>query len=209
MGVVIGFVWLVIGYVLMQTSIQVWTALMLPNPVERARQRIVRKPYASFFVGLAFWGASVALGVNLIKIPGAGSLIGYAVMAPMFAASVVGGGALSRIIGERIKKYQRNESGITALIGGAFITTLAGLLPVIGWFMFLPLTGFIAIGAGALGVVNKRRVEEEEPAPAAAPVYPATPAEDPHAAWTGYPAPQAAAAPAQSWSRYPAQPEQR
>lgn len=203
MGVVIGFVWLVIGYVLMQTGIQVWAALMLPNPVERARQRIMRQPYVSFFTGLAFWGVTMLFASALIRIPGAGSLAGYALMAPMLAASIVGGAAFSRILAERIRKMQRNESEISALVGGALATTVATLLPVIGWFMFLPIVGWIGIGAGLLGIVSKKRVAE---APAAAPVSgpPPFPVADPWTAFAAQPAapaaPPAPATPPQSWS---------
>lgn len=199
MGVVIGFVWLVIGYVLMQTSIQVWAAMMLPNPVERARQRIMKKPVGSFFLGLVIGVAVTAIGVNLIKIPGLGSLIGYTLMAPMFAASTIGGAAFTRILGERIKQHQRNESDIVSLVGGAFLTTAAGLLPVIGWFMFLPLTGFIAIGSGTLALLSKRRVEEEAPVAPAPVNWPA--------GYVAQPLPAAPAAPQQPWGGYPAQPE--
>jgi hypothetical protein len=200
MGVVIGFVWLVIGYVLMQTGIQVWAALMLPNPVERARQRVLRQPTASFFVGLAFWVVSFTAGVFLIRIPGAGSVIGYALMAPMLAASVIGGAAFSRILAERIKTKQRNESEISALIGGALATTVATLLPVIGWFMFLPLVGFIGIGAGALALVSRRRVAEDNVG-----VPAAVPTPDAHAAaWAGYQ--QNPQAPSAAWGGYPSQP---
>lgn len=193
MGVVIGFVWLVIGYVLMQTGIQVWAALMLPNPVERARQRIVHHPYVSLLTGLGFWAVTMLFAANLIKLPGAASLIGYTLMSPMLASSVIGGAAFTRLVAERIRRAQRNESEITSLIGGALATTVATLLPVIGWFMFLPIVGWIGIGAGLLGIVSRRRVAD---APAPVPASPAPyPAPDP---WTAYqqPAAPAATAPA-------------
>jgi hypothetical protein len=193
MGVVIGFVWLVIGYVLMQTSIQVWAALMLPNPVERAQQRIQRRPYASFFIGLAFGVAGAVIASFFLRAAGPWTLIGYALMAPVFASGVVGGGAFTRILAERIKPHQKNESGITALVGGAFLTTAATLLPVIGWFMFLPLIGFMSIGAGLMGIVSKRRIVQE-----AAGVGNAHLPEAP-AMWSGYPT---ATAPA-VWAGYP------
>jgi hypothetical protein len=196
MGVVIGFVWLVIGYVLMQTSIQVWAALMLPNPVERAQQRIVRHPYASFFIGVGCWLASVLIASVFLRGAGPLSIVGYILMGPMFAASVVGGAGFSRILGGRITRHQRNESEITALIGGAFLTTAGTLLPVIGWFLFLPVVGFISIGSGFMGIVSRRRVAEERVVPVPQAAYQP-------AAWAGF-VPQASPAPA-TWTEAPAE----
>ncbi|MGV3722925.1 MAG: hypothetical protein ACO1SX_18660, partial [Actinomycetota bacterium] len=49
--------------------------------------------------------------------------------------------------------------------GGALLTTLSGLLPVVGWVVFFPVMTFIAVGSGALGILSKRRVAEAAPQP--------------------------------------------
>jgi hypothetical protein len=197
MANVLSVVWIVIAYVVTQTSIMVWAAWMLPNPVERARQRLVRKPVGSFFLGLLFWSVTMLITSQLIRgdRPGVGQLIGWLLMGPMLAASVLGGAAFAQLIGGRISAQLKNDSPVPALIGGALCTVLAGLLPVIGWFVFLPITGMMAIGAGALGILSKRHVAEQ---PASAP---------PAASWPGYgttpqPAIPSAAGSGASWPAY-------
>ena len=163
MANVLTVVWLVIAWVVMQSAIQVWTALMLPNPVERARQRLERKPVASLFLGLLFWGVTLLLGTTLLKEgnPGGAQLLGWIVMAPMLASAIIGGAAFAELVGSRIRPRMQNDSRILALVGGALCTTLAALLPVVGWVVFLPIIGFMSIGAGALGLLSRRRVAEQ------------------------------------------------
>lgn len=173
MANVLSVVWFVIAYVVSASALMVWTALMLPNPVERARQRAATGPVASFFIGAVIWGCSLLVLIGLLKGKHALlQLLGWASVAPALAASVVGGAGIARLLGERIERQMKNEAPLPALIGGALCTTLAGLLPIVGWVVFFPAATFVAIGSGALGILSKRRVAEAQPRmqPAPAPV---------------------------------------
>jgi hypothetical protein len=183
MANVLTVVWFVIGYVLAQTSIMVWVALMFPAPVGRARQRIERKPVASFFLGVLFWVVTIALAAALLQNsnPGPLKLLGWMFAAPMLVGSVVGGAAFAQLVAARLRGHMTNESPILALVGGALSTTLAGLLPIIGWFVFYPVAGFISVGAGVLGILSKREIaslvhpQQEQPeSPAPSPAMPAS-----------------------------------
>jgi hypothetical protein len=169
MANVLGVVWLVIGLVVTQTSFLVWAALMLPGPVARARQRLELKPAASFFTGLLIFLGTLIVAINFLRHnnPGPVQLIGWMLAGPMLAGSVVGGAAFAQWVGSRIQAQTKNESPILALIGGALCTALAGLVPVVGWVVFLPVVGFMGIGAGTLGLFSKREVAAPQPAPVA------------------------------------------
>lgn len=174
MANVLTVVWFVIAYVVTSSALMVWTALMFPNPVERARQRAATKPVASFFIGAAIWGVSFLVAVSLLQGKHALlQLLGWVSAAPALTASVVGGAGLARLLGERMQSQMKSEAPLPALIGGALCTTLAGLLPVVGWVVFFPVATFVAIGSGALGVVSKRRVAEPAVQPPFSPVAPA------------------------------------
>lgn len=175
MANVLTAVWFVIAYVVTSSALMVWTALMLPNPVERARQRVATRPVASFFAGAGIWIFSALLLVSMLQDgrPAPLQLLGWASAAPMLAASVVGGAGIARLLGERFRAQMKNDAAIPALIGGALCTSLSGLLPVVGWVVFFPIMTFIAVGSGALGILSKRRVAEA--APQARPVSMPTP----------------------------------
>lgn len=165
MANVLTAVWFVIAYVVTSSALMVWTALMLPNPVERARQRVVTRPVASFFIGAGIWIFSALLLVSMLQEgrPAPLQLLGWASAAPTLAASVVGGAGIARLLAERIRAQMKNDAPLPALIGGAVCTTLSGLLPVIGWVVFFPVMTFIAVGSGVLGILSKRRVAELVP----------------------------------------------
>ena len=170
MANVLTVVWFVIAYVVMNSAMQVWAGLMLPGPVERARERVERKPVACFFWGVLILGITAAVSLNLISggRPGQVQLLGWIVAGPMLAGSIVGGAAFSQLLAGRIQAQMRNESRMLALVSGALCTTLASLLPVIGWFVFLPLVGIISIGSGTPALFRRKakRVEQQSEAPA-------------------------------------------
>jgi hypothetical protein len=174
MANVLTAVWFVIGFIVFHTSLLVWTALMLPNPVERARQRVERKPVASFFTGALFAVATIVLATSFLKEgnPGPVQLMGWLLLSPMLVSAMVGGAAFAGILGRRIRSHANGEVTLTALVGGAACTALCGWMPVLGWFAFFPITGLISVGAGALGIISKRQVavaREPRPEPVAPP----------------------------------------
>lgn len=172
MANVLTVVWFVILYVTAQTAIMVWASFMLPNPVERARQRAERKPVLHFFLGALFWAMTLVVITLFVKEgnPGPVQLIGWSLAGPMLAGSVVGGAAFAQLVAERIRSRAPSVGLVPSVVGGALMTALAGLLPIIGWLVFLPITGFISVGAGMLGIFSKREVAKpvEQAVPATA-----------------------------------------
>jgi len=163
MANVLTVVWFVIGWAAMQTCLGVWLALMLPNRVERARERVEKAPKSTFFAGAAFWIVSAFVAVAMIQNgrPGPVQLLGWISAGPMLAASAIGGAAFAQILSERIRERSPQTSPLSALAIGALCTALSGLLPVIGWFVFLPLVGFISIGAGLSGLFARKGGRKE------------------------------------------------
>jgi hypothetical protein len=166
MANVLTVVWFIIGWTAMQTGLMVWLALMLPQRVGRARERVETAPVRTFFVGAAFWIVTVLFAVNLIKQgrPGPVQLFGWLTAGPMLAASAIGGAAFAQIVSERIRERSPQTSPLAALAVGGLCTAISGLLPVIGWFVFLPIVGFMSVGAGLSALLRKKPAQHPEPA---------------------------------------------
>jgi hypothetical protein len=159
MANVLTVVWLVIGWIVSQTSILVWASLMLPDRVQRARERVESRPVVCFFFGLLVFVLTLVIATNLIKEgrPGHLQLFGWIFMGPMLAAGIIGGASIARIAADRIYAHSNAESTLPSMIGGALCTTASGFVPIVGWFLYFPVTGFISIGAGAMALLQRRK----------------------------------------------------
>lgn len=172
MANVLTVVWFVIALVVTQTSLMVWTALMLPDAVGRARQRIETAAGRTMAAGAAFWILSLLVAVALLRNGRAApvQLAGWACVAPMLAASVVGGAAFARVLADRMRSAAPGASPLALLVGAAFCLSLCTVVPVIGQVVFLPLVGWTSVGAGlALFRRAPRTAPVSSVAPSAAP----------------------------------------
>lgn len=184
MANVLSVVYAVIGFVVMHTAVLIWTALMLPRAVDRARQRLMVHPVISFIWGLVFFALTLVGIAAYLPLRGVGErmlndgfqnlatrleatraygdtwfLINvptWLIAAPILAGAVVGGAAYSQIFAARARLLMRTDSPLAALMLGALCTSLAYFLPFVGWFVFLPLVGLTSIGSGVLGIFSRR-----------------------------------------------------
>lgn len=158
MANVLGVVWSVVGWILTQVGAMLLMGLLFPNPVRRAERRILERPGRSFATGLLFWVVSAFLTISLLQAKAApAQILGWLCAGPMLACSIFGGAALARLAGSRIREEAPDAPRLLCVLGGALCVTLAGLLPVIGWFVILPLSGFTAIGAGLWALAPRRQ----------------------------------------------------
>lgn len=183
----------VVGFVIMHASLLVWIAIMAPGTVHRARQRLETRPIASLLWGLGVFSAMLLTGSGLLLLRMqciglvSGVLqhlsewlavnrlshdsymvthgLGWLLMAPFMICWAFGGAAFAELFASRIRRFTDNEHSVRALVGGAFCTSAAGFLPLVGWFAFLPLVGLMSIGAGTCALLSFRLhpVREAQP----------------------------------------------
>lgn len=172
----------VLGVWAAHSCLLVWTAIVLPGPVERAQRRIELRPVWSFFIGLACCLATLCLigGFSLLRprlelrfddlldylsvhlaftrsyndawiaTNGLVWLLG----APVLAGFIFGGAGLARIFGIRARAMMRDDRPLLGLTCGAACTSASYFMPLVGWFIFLPIVGLISIGAGICGMLG-------------------------------------------------------
>jgi hypothetical protein len=200
MANVLSVVWFVIGSVATLTAVWVWTCLMLPAPVGRARRRLERQPLVCFFQGLLFCAAALLVLTALVYIrlrvllavgeslkdlsfllgirsrdyfaPVFVQSVGLMTVGPLLAGLTVGSAGVVQILAGRMRQQRPNGSPLFALCGGALATALSAFLPIIGWLVFTPVVGLMSVGAGVMGVFSRRRLEGDEAHTAASEVMP-------------------------------------
>ena len=170
----------VVGVIIMLTSLLTWTAYMLPRPVARAQRRIENHPWQSFFVGLAVLavaGATFCIALSLrpkireqleflldtlARFAGVARYTGdagtvahellYFTLFPFIIAAVIGGAAFARTFSQRADASGKRP--VWSLVGGAFLLSCSLFLPLVGWFVFLPIVVAMSAGAGMLSLLS-------------------------------------------------------
>jgi hypothetical protein len=66
----------------------------------------------------------------------------------------IGGAGMARLLGSRLTAIADPNSKLTNLVRGALVFEFACLVPIVGWFMFIPLAGITGIGAAAFALLG-------------------------------------------------------
>src|SRR4051812_9426035 len=114
MANVLTVVWFLVFYVVSLTATLVWVNFMLPGPVARARERVERAPRLHFFLGIVFLVLTIVVAAALIGKGRHGlvQLLGWILIGPMLAGSVVGNAAMAGLLGERLRASMRTDSPV-------------------------------------------------------------------------------------------------
>jgi hypothetical protein len=128
--------------------------LLFPAVVERARLRIDRTPLKSFWLGLAVLVAFLIPILILLNLPsGFFKFLGWLGIALVLVLSSFGAAGLASRFADKLNRLGA-FSTIGAFVRGAAIIELASVLPVLGWFVFLPIATVTSLGAAAFALLN-------------------------------------------------------
>jgi hypothetical protein len=173
----------VAGIVLAHCCLLVWTAMVLPAQVDRSRRRIESRPIFCFFIGLACCLLTATLmavysAIRARIVPHLDDLmeflsvhlqftrgyndawiltnaLAWIFAIPVLAAFIFGGAGLAQIFGIRARVLMRDDRPLLGLTYGAFCSSVSYFLPLVGWFVYLPIVGLISIGGGICGMLGR------------------------------------------------------
>lgn len=186
MANVLAWAFFVVGVIVMLSCLLVWTAYMLPRPVTRAQRQLELHPWQSFFAGLvvlAIAGGTYFLALSMraklreqleilldmmARYAGVARYAGdagtvahellYVSIIPFAIALVIGGAAFARLFAQRADASAVRP--IASVVGGAFALSAALFLPLVGWFVLLPIVAAMSAGAGMLSLLARDRVPQ-------------------------------------------------
>lgn len=131
-------------------------ALVFGERAAEAQARLEARPWQMLGVGVALALLGGVLGQVLANQPnGALKLVGWALLLGLLTLSVLGGSGLTLIAAGRIRQMAPRLSQFAAVGRGAGLLIAAGLVPVLGWFVVLPLGVLTTLGAGTLALFGK------------------------------------------------------
>jgi hypothetical protein len=139
-------------------------ALIFPGKANHARSRLVNKPWASFFTGFGIWATVGFVSVALIGNPfPLAKLMGWMVFMTLAAIAAVGSAGLANLASERLRTLAPDMTPYAATAKSAAVIVVAGLVPVLGWFLIIPFLTFAATGAGIQALMLREPVTAESP----------------------------------------------
>jgi len=148
-----------LGVLLVAAAWMTVAALMSPNITRRCAEVIGGKPWRSFFLGftLFFLGVILFAAMNAIPFAG-GKFIAVVIGLTVILFGLFGAGGFVRCLASRATSGQGSPT-VRSLYGISLLVALTWLLPLIGWFLALPLTLILGLGSLVLSRSRKPKFE--------------------------------------------------
>lgn len=130
-----------LGIIIASVAYFVVGAMLMPGATHRGCMRFAAKPKGTIAIGLAISVPLVVVSLILLQRGGALASLGAFIGLAWILAGLMGGAALARHVGQSGEDWRRVARGGTLI-------ALTWVLPLIGWFVTLPLT--ISTGVACL-----------------------------------------------------------
>jgi len=141
----------VIGFLLSLQGLWLLCRALWPTRVERAAECCRRSGVASFFVGIPITLVVVLFAIFIGRRGGTpGQLAAWVIGGIFFIYAGTGMSGLVTFIGERLASPVDSIRPWRSTIRGGVVFELACLIPVIGWFVLLPIGLILGAGAATL-----------------------------------------------------------
>ncbi|OWU64687.1 MAG: hypothetical protein CBB60_008545 [Armatimonadetes bacterium Cent15-Ar3] len=149
------------GVALTIWSFMLVCALLFPVRVEEARQAVSGSLGKCFGAGLVAFMIGV-IGFVVVQLPNPLlKLVGMLIMSGYLGCVMVGASGVAKLAAQRIQDLTNQQESQFASYGKAsWYLVVAGLLPVLGWFLFAPLMMVVGGGAGLKAALKSQTVNE-------------------------------------------------
>lgn len=131
-----------------------WALLMVlptlfPARVERAHEVVKQTPWRAFGAGLAVFVVGGFVGLALMNAPQPIiKLLGFALIAFVLGTGAIGSAGIAAFGAGRIRQMDPQVSEFHARSRSSLMLVVAGVLPILGWFVVAPAMAVFGCGAG-------------------------------------------------------------
>lgn len=129
-------------------------AALFPRPVWLSQRAAEESPGRSLLIGAVNTGFLLAIALTLLASRGPIlTFLGGTVAAAGLAGLAVGLAGVVTMVGQRLT---RQASGLSEILAGTAVLSLASATPFFGWFVVLPGLVFLGLGGFILGWFRRR-----------------------------------------------------
>ena len=124
-------------------------SLLFPDRAERAAESIKVSPTRMGLLGAVLTFVLLFTAIVLLKNPlPLVKLIGWFALLSNLSLGALGCSGLAMVMAGRVKQHEPQLSAYAALMRGAALVVVPGILPIFGWFLIAPLVLIVGVGAG-------------------------------------------------------------
>lgn len=123
-----------------------------PSWTLRARQRWSDRPWTTVMAGLGIAVPAVTMCIVIAQGPGPLSAIGGLSLGLLLGLALVGTAGLATHIGARLGAPTDAGRDWVQTVRGGVVLELSCLVPILGWFVLLPIALVGGLGASVLGM---------------------------------------------------------
>ena len=147
-------------------------ASLFPAMVERCQARYTSRPWRTIFLGLLTALPVFFVGAALGKMAHpAAKLVGTIIMLLVVTIGLLGSAGLARRVGVGLPSERDAREPWRRVWRGGLVLGLTFLLPLVGWFLVLPVT--LVSGFGAFVLSRRKRASADQQTLAEPPPVPA------------------------------------
>lgn len=157
MADVFKILFLILGLLICSVSYWLIFAALFAPAVGRAQQALAARPVRVFLIGALSGVPLVLIGIALTA-NGAGpiKMVGVTFLMLLTTTALFGSTALARMVGQGLGNPQAPKPNGALILRGGAALSIACVLPLVGWFLLLPV--ILLTGFGAAVHVIRRRV---------------------------------------------------
>ena len=146
----------VLGFMLALPGLWLLCRGLWPRRVNYATLTCGKSLYKPFLAGLPVTLAALILVSASKSMPGpVGTIWSGAIICLYLMQASVGVAGLATCIGERLASPADSGRAWRATLRGSIVLVVTYLLPVLGWFVIIPVSFIVGSGSAALALVNR------------------------------------------------------
>jgi hypothetical protein len=135
--------------------------LSFPKLVEQTKEEIEKNALRNFFRGILIFGLTAILLVSFFNMPGPSKLLALLIFLITLSTTMIGGAGLINHLANKYEIFSKSQKSVTNIFYSTFFLELAVLLPFVGWFIVLPATFCLMLGAGSKTILRRPKFQKK------------------------------------------------
>lgn len=154
----------VLGFLIAFPSLWLLHSALFPQFVRSSRNVLERSLWKPFLLAIPFAAVAVFFVVLVGKLPASfGQISGVLSFSLIMLFANAGISGLASMLGSRLSSPVDQERPWKGIIRGGLVLAFSCLLPLLGWFILLPCSILLGLGASIITVFSAIRNRKEIP----------------------------------------------